>query len=105
MSESESSSAPVPALSTSSLWDFLNFRTFVAPTLVKIIYILQSVLIVISWFGGTIRVFANSGTLVGVGVLVLGGIFCVFGLLFVRVMCEMLIVLFRIYEELRDRKT
>ena len=100
MSTNEAEATP----STSPAASYFNFKTFITPTLVKILYILWSALIVLVWPIATIIAFANAGALQGIitGIVMLFA--CAFQLVFARLFCEMTIVVFRIYEELRDKK-
>jgi len=83
--------------------DFFNFRSFISPALVKFLYVLWSIVIVLVYPISVIAAFTN-GARAGVVAIVAGFIGTIIGLLFARILCETMIVLFRIYEELRDRK-
>jgi len=87
--------------------DILMFRTFVTPSLILILF----------WVGVAIGVVAflmsvagaiDAGQHVGRGgqaglIVFFGGlVFLAAWILFVRVMCELLIVFFRLYDEMRD---
>ena len=83
---------------------YFSFQTFITPLLVKILYVLWSIVIILGWPVATIIAFANGGAVAGI-VAGIGGFFaCVISLVSARLVCEMMIVIFRIYEELRDRK-
>ena len=78
--------------------DFLAFRKMIAPTIIQIIF----------WVGVVACVIAGLGAIVGGSSLPMGGpsstltglLILVVGPVLVRVYCEMLIVLFRIYDSL-----
>ena len=94
MSSTESKSTP----------GYFSFQTFITPTLVKILYVLWSIVIVLSWPVTTILAFGQGGVWAGVVAGVAGFFGCIIGLIVARLVCESVIVIFRIYEELRDRK-
>ena len=86
----------------STLSEFLNFRMFVFPVFVKWIFILVSALLPLFWLVFTVFAFTQ-GASVGLGALLLG-VFVVPGwLLSIRIWCELTVVMFRIYDELRNR--
>jgi len=79
--------------------EYLAFRRFITPAFIMIIYILGAILITI----GAIFMMAGYGLLGGVGGgvgVVSGVLVLIFGNLFWRMLCEYLIVQFRIYDEL-----
>ncbi len=104
-----------------SLFD-LSFTSFVTTKLVKVLYVLSLVLLAIAYVVIAIAFFtsgsdsvtiSDSGTLerhsggnTGLGLLwlfVLGPLLLFFYTLFYRVMFELIIVLFRIFENTRDQ--
>ena len=93
----------VPSASE-GLSGFLHFKTFITPLLVKILYLLQSVFILLSYPILVIVAFAKGDVVAGLLTAIVGLFVCAGALLAVRLWCEMTIVIFRIYEELRDRK-
>ena len=80
--------------------DFLAFRKMVTPAIIQVIF----------WIGVLVCVIAGLGAMIGGSALpagmgggrgVLSGfLILVFGPILVRVYCELLIVLFRIYDSL-----
>jgi Domain of unknown function (DUF4282) len=89
-----------------SLFDF-GFNNFIAPKLVKAIYI---VLVVVLSIGGVIEAIAaislmasgGAAVLLGLLLLVLTPVLWLLGLMIYRVMLELMIVLFKISEDLRS---
>lgn len=78
------------------MMDFLNFKIMISSILVKILYVLGAVVITI---GGIISLFSDS-FLTGLGAII-------FGNLFWRLICELMIVVFGIHDRLSsiDNKT
>jgi len=73
-----------------SLWkNLLGFDKMIAPTVIKIVYFL----LLLSVLGGTVAFLAQGQIFGALGILV-------FGFLGVRLWCEMLILMFRVYEQL-----
>jgi hypothetical protein len=104
-----------------SLFD-LSFSSFVTIRLVKVLYILTLILLVLAYLGIAVAIFAGGGeetqfTSEGIvttendgnpalGVLwliVLGPLLLFFYLLFYRVIFELIVVVFRIFENTRDQ--
>lgn len=88
--------------SPSPLGDFLAFRTMLTPVLIKILFWIGIAGCVLAGLGQLVMAFSRFGSVVW-------GIFSalmtlVVGPIFVRVYCELIIVLFRIYETLREIK-
>ncbi|MCW2941004.1 MAG: hypothetical protein JWN00_3989 [Actinomycetia bacterium] len=89
-----------------SLFDF-DFNNFIAPKLVKAIYI---VLVVVLSIGGVIGAIAaislmasgGAAVILGLLLLVLTPVLWLLGLMIYRVMLELMIVLFKISEDLRS---
>ena len=80
--------------------DFLAFRKMITPTVIQIIF----------WLGTIICIIVGLGVLQGGDMLaaaspvpppLLAGLIIVLGPLIIRVYCELVMVLFRIYESLR----
>ena len=104
-----------------SLFD-VSFTSFVTTKVIKILYILTLVLLVIGYIGiaialfssgsqtnsfapdGTLQTSSDGNTAVGLlWVFVLGPLFLFFYTLAYRVVFELVIVLFRIFENTRDQ--
>ncbi|HXA59833.1 MAG TPA: DUF4282 domain-containing protein, partial [Streptosporangiaceae bacterium] len=89
-----------------SLFDF-DFNNFIAPKLVKVIYI---VLVIVLSIGGVIGAISAIGLMaaggaavpLGLLMLVLTPVFWLLGLMIYRVMLELMIVLFKISEDIRS---
>jgi len=78
--------------------DFLNFKQMITPMFIRIIFIIGVVLSVI---GGLVLIVTGIGSRFGGGGQVLIGIlYIVLGPLMCRIYCELLIVIFRILDEL-----
>ena len=82
---------PVQGPSNNALVDFFMFRTMVTPTLIVVIYLL-----------GVVGVTVAALYLVAAGDVLSLIIFWVLGQLYLRVALEVLIVLFRLYESVRN---
>jgi len=84
--------------------DFLKLDNFLAPTLILIFYWITMVVVVLwSLFQiGVGLITLLDSFLTGLGLLVLGLFSLVLSPLFVRLMFEQMIVLFKIHDHLRD---
>jgi len=82
--------------------DFLRFRRMVTPTIIQVLFWIGIALCVIWGIGAIIGgIVADRGG----GMLVLFGLLeLVLGPLFVRVYCEILILMFRMYDALTEIK-
>lgn len=94
---------PTRSNSLSALFDF-NFTSFATPGLVKILYILGTVLLVLAWLGYTIAAFAAINAGVGVLVLILGAVIVLFYLAFLRVMLEFVYAVVRMSDDIHNRR-
>ena len=81
--------------------DHFHFRSFITPMIIKVTYILCVVAAVPVWLG-FVAVAAKEGPKEAIVVFVVGLAVCVGFIFSIRLYCELFIVLFRIYEELRD---
>lgn len=78
--------------------EFLSFKTMITPMIIRIIFLIGVVFCVIV---GIVAIVAGATSSFGGGAQVLGGIgFMVLGPLACRIYCELLIVVFRILDEL-----
>ena len=78
--------------------EFLSFRKMITPLLIQVIFWIGVGLCVIAGLIGIVR---GAGADFGGGTLVLEGLLTlILGPLFVRIYCELLIVIFRIHEDL-----
>jgi hypothetical protein len=105
-----------------SLFD-LSFSSFVTIRLVKVLYILTLVLLVLAYLGIAVAIFSGGGeeaTFTSEGtfettsddgnpalgvlwLIVIGPLLLFFYLLFYRVIFELIVVVFRIFENTRDQ--
>jgi hypothetical protein len=72
--------------------DYLSFRRFITPAFIQVFFWLGVVAVVLTALASMFRGDA-AGLFGGLAMLV-------FGVVFVRIYCELLILLFRIYDEL-----
>ncbi len=75
--------------------DFLTFRKFITPTVIQIIFWIGVVVCVIGGIAAMAQGQGAMGVLSGIGMIILGPIM-------VRIYCEILIVIFRINDNLID---
>ena len=77
--------------------DFLAFRKFVTPVIIQVLFWIGVILV----FVGSIIMMAS-----GDAGKVVGGVFLlIFGPIYVRVASELMILLFRVYDELQQINT
>lgn len=83
--------------------EFLNFDKMFTPLLIKIFYWISTVATLFASFaiiiGGVFGHSYNSGYLVLFGILLM-----ILGPIFIRITCELIIVIFKIHESLVDIK-
>jgi hypothetical protein len=83
---------------------FLSFRNMITPTIIQIVFIVGLIVNAVSALGAFIAGMTQGfsgflvGTLVAIVVLVVGS-------LLIRVYCELLILAFKIYDELKAIRT
>lgn len=82
--------------------DFLLFKTLIAHTLVKVFFYIGIVFLILGYFAMTVLALFNEGIGAGLGVGIFGLFFVVFYLILLRVSAEMMIVMFQIYDELKE---
>ncbi|WP_282755053.1 DUF4282 domain-containing protein [Desulfuromonas thiophila] len=76
----------------------LNFDEMVTPSIIKIIYYISIFAVVLT---GLIQLFTGLNSSYGGGAVVFSGIVTILiGPIVVRIYCELMILLFRIYEKL-----
>ncbi len=108
-------SAPLPE-APGTLLDYLTFRRMVTPAIMTAVFYFGCLLILLNglgtlaWAGFVLTLGGPAGNggelLLGVGLILLGVVGTLIGLVFWRVSCEVLVVVFRIHEvlsEMRDR--
>ena len=77
---------------------FLSFDEMVTPLIIKIIYWIGIVASVVS---GLVSIIQGINSYYGGGAMVIGGLLMIIlGPIFTRVWCELMIVMFKIYENL-----
>lgn len=76
---------------------WLNFDHFITPTVIKIIFFIGAGLAILS---GLITLFAGPGGFFAN--LIMGLVTMVLGPILVRVYCELIIVAFKIYENIKE---
>ncbi len=84
-----------------SLFDF-GFTSFVTPKLVKVVYILATVVIALTYLGAIVSGFSVSAGL-GVVVLIFGGIGAIFYLGFIRLILELAYAVVRMSQDINQR--
>jgi len=80
--------------------DFLAFRKMVTPAIIQVIFWIGVVVCVVAGLGAIVGGSALPTGMGGGGGVLSGFLILVFGPILVRVYCELLIVLFRIYDSL-----
>ena len=84
----------------SSLFDF-SFTSFVTTKIIKVLYVLITILVVLSWLGYSVIAFQASAALGALVFVVIGPLFGLIVLAFWRLVLESFVVVFRIAEDLR----
>ena len=90
-----------PANPFAALFDF-SFQSFATPGLIKLLYIVGTVLLALGWVVGVIAGFTQ-GVLPGLGVLVFGAVAVLFYLAFLRVLLEFYYAVVRMSEDIHKR--
>ncbi|MBC8094077.1 MAG: DUF4282 domain-containing protein [Pseudonocardia sp.] len=94
---------PAQASAFSALFDF-SFSTFATPGLIRLLYIVGTVLLVLGWIGFTITTFATAGAGGGIITLLLGAVVVLFYLAFLRVLLEFYYAVVRMSEDIHNRR-
>ena len=81
--------------------EFLNFKKMITPLVIKILFWIGIVLVVIAGLGSIIGGLAGGG---GFPAVLVGLITILIGPLFVRIYCELLIVIFNVNDTLTEIK-
>jgi hypothetical protein len=84
-----------------ALFDF-SFQSFATPGLIKLLYIVGTVLLAVGWVVIVIAGFTQ-GVLPGLAALVLGGVALLFYLAFLRVLLEFYYAVVRMSEDIHKR--
>lgn len=83
--------------------DFLRFRRMITPVIIEVIFWVGMVIALLSALGMIIAGFSG-GHGGGGGQVLMGLLMLVLGPLYVRIVCELIIIFFRINETLTDIK-
>jgi hypothetical protein len=84
----------------SSLFDF-SFTSFVTTKIIKVLYVLITVLVTLSWLGYSVVAFRLSAVFGVLVFVIIGPLFGLIVLAFWRLVLESFVVVFRIAEDLR----
>jgi|KBSMisStaDraftv2_1062788.scaffolds.fasta_scaffold352983_2 hypothetical protein len=84
-----------------SLFDY-SFSSFITTKLIKVLYILSTIAIAIYTLVLVLVLFKASPAAGIFGLLILGPLAFVIGMIYMRVILELLIVVFRIHEDVRE---
>ena len=83
-----------------SLFDF-SFTSFVTTKIIKVLYVLITVLVVLSWLGYSAVAFKADAVFGALVLIIIGPLFGIIVLAFWRLILESFVVVFRIAEDLR----
>ncbi|GAA2552305.1 DUF4282 domain-containing protein [Pseudonocardia hydrocarbonoxydans] len=97
------SGAPAQKSFFSALFDF-TFDSFATPGLIRILYIIGTVLIVLGWLGYVVIGFSALGAAAGIGILIFGAIFALFAIALLRVSLEFYYAVVRMSEDIHHRR-
>jgi hypothetical protein len=84
-----------------SLFDY-SFSSFITPRIIKVLYVLATILIALWTLVFVLIAFKASSGLGIVTLLIFGPIFFVLGMIYARVFLELLIVFFRIHGDVHE---
>jgi hypothetical protein len=87
----------------SALFDY-SFNSFATPGLIRILYIIGTVIIGLAWLGYTIISFTTFGALPGLVVFIFGAVVALFYLAFMRVSLEFFYAVVRMSEDIHNRR-
>lgn len=94
---------PTPAGAFSALFDF-SFNSFATPGLIRLMYIVGTVLIGLGWLGFTGAAFFSQGVVAGILTLLIGAVVALFYLAFLRVLLEFYYAVVRMSEDIHNRR-
>jgi hypothetical protein len=86
-----------------ALFDY-TFSSFATYGLIRVLYIIGTVIIGLAWLGMTITYFSLLGALPGLLVLIFGAIVALFYLAFMRVMLEFFYAVVRMSDDIHNRR-
>jgi len=84
-----------------SLFDY-SFSSFITARLIKVLYVLSTILIALDTLALVLFLFKTSAVAGLFGLVILGPLVFIIGMIYARVILELLIVIFRIHEDVRD---
>ena len=84
-----------------SLFDY-SFGSFIAARIIKVLYVLTTIIVALNTLALVLFMFKVSSALGIFGLLILGPLFFVITMIYVRVILELLMVIFRIHEDVRE---
>lgn len=87
----------------SALFDY-SFNSFATPGLIRILYIIGTVIIGLAWLGYTIIAFTTIGALPGLLIFIFGAVIALFYLAFMRVSLEFFYAVVRMSEDIHNRR-
>jgi uncharacterized membrane-anchored protein len=93
-----------PASAFSALFDF-SFNSFATPGLIRLMYIVGTVLIGLFWIVFTIAAFVTNNAFAGIFALLIGAVVALFYLAFLRVLLEFYYAVVRMSEDIHNRRT
>jgi hypothetical protein len=94
---------PAPAGAFGALFDF-SFNSFATPGLIRLMYIVGTVLIGLGWLGFTVAAFFSQGAVTGILTLLIGAVVALFYLAFLRVLLEFYYAVVRMSEDIHNRR-
>src|SRR5262245_1981738 len=84
-----------------SLFDY-SFRSFITARLIPVLYVLSTIILALNVLALILILFKAAPAAGIFGLLILGPLVFVIGMIYVRVILELLIVIFRIHEDVRQ---
>jgi hypothetical protein len=84
-----------------SLFDY-SFSSFIAARIIKVLYVLTTIIVALDTLALILFMFKVSSALGIFALLILGPLFFVITMIYVRVILELLMVIFRIHADVRE---
>jgi len=85
--------------------ELLSFRKMITPTIIQVVFLLGLIVNALSALGVLISSFIAGTAIAILGGLITFVIILILGSILIRVYCELLILAFRIYDELKAIRT
>ena len=98
------SGAPAQTSFFSALFDY-SFNSFATPGLIRILYIIGTVLIGLTWLGYVVLGFFTGQPVLGIIALLFGAVFALFAIALLRVSLEFYYAVVRMSEDIHNRRT